>query len=450
MDTLVATILGQEQRQLSGMDVQRYKAALALVKSVASRRGVSNQRPTLGGIGQMVQHPFNMRDAINLKLYNEYHAACVKLKWKTLTGLGLKDRKFRRRLNQLCRHGFAKNFYGLMALVAQDLTETFNGYIEVVRQGIGGKIIGLHHVPSTAPKQIICDDDLIMYELDGGIVPSRQGESKEHLQIMCEFGQGLEASGRPEAQYVVASDGTASEIIHISFPSNLSRYYGVPDWLPVVASVELISAARQHLFDFFNNRGVPALLMFLSGGFVGPKLFKSISEKLQENVGGGNAFRSNVFHLPDELTKVQFQQLSPQNTENGTFYKDMQEALSGTVITAHGVPPVLAAIQIPGKQAAANELPNAIMSFQTLEAGPLQNLIEERLWDTLGDPKLNGGLELPSIDEDSDGPFEFREIIEEMGEAMKILAPVDTLSRAKEQLPEQASKGRDLKDGLKD
>jgi hypothetical protein len=450
IETMLASLIARSNRSLAPDDADRYKRSVAIIKELTDRRGASLQNPTPGGIGLMIEHPFNMTDAANLKLYNEHHSTCVKIKRRSLVGLGLKDRKFRRTLNPLCRLGTAGNFYGLMDLVAADFVETGNGYIEVVREGPNGKILGLHHCPSRDVKIIVEDQQVLLYELHGGLLPGRRPpEGQEHVQIMCAFGQSDDALALPGSRFVRLLDGRVSEMIHFKAHSNISRYYGVPDWLPVVAAVELIAATRQHVFDFFNNRGVPALLMFLQGGFVGPKLFKAISTEMQNNVGGGNAWKSSLFHLPDELTKVTLQQLSPQNTENGTFFKDMQETLATVVVSAHSVPPALAGIQIPGKLGSVNDLPNSLVSFQTLEVGPVQNQIEEVLWETLGNPELNGGLAVPSVADDSDGPFEFNEMVNEMAKFMQLINPAKTMASAKENLPEQAAGNRDLNAGVK-
>lgn len=449
-DVLVAAIRSMRSRPLSG-DTQRMDRALGLLKSVSESRGGSLQERTPGGIGMLVSPPFDLMDAKQLKLYNEHHATCVRIKRRALVGQGLKERSFQRQLNKLCRFGTRRTFGALMDTIASDYVDTFNGYMEVVREAPKGKILGLHWLPAEQPSIIVEDETgIISYEVKAGVMPIRNTDGLPGVRVMAEFGRTEQLQKiRPE-RVTVTPDGRCAEIIHFKAGGNLSNYYGVPDWLAVVATCELVAAVRQHVFDFFNNRGVPALLMLLQGGHVGTELWEAMKAELQDNVGGGNAFRTSAFHLPDTETKATFQQLSPQNTENGTFFRDMNEALSTVIMSAHGVHPNLGGVTIPGKMGSVNDLPNALIAFQTIEAGPVQRTLEEQLWETLGDPELNGGLDVPAAAEDSDGPFAYNSILEEMAAAMKLLAPAQTMGQSRQNLAEQASEGRDPADGLKD
>jgi hypothetical protein len=121
---------------------------------------------------------------------------------------------------------------------------------------------------------------------------------------------------------------------------------------------------------------------------------------------------------------------------------------AASVTRAQRVPPILAGILIPGKMGAANELPNAIMAFQTLVIGPWHTIWQSILGATLGG-KFNGGLGLTVKD------FEFKSIVDAMAEGLAKLTPkgpegaANTVSGMRETLPEAAASGRDVNDGLK-
>ena len=57
---------------------------------------------------------------------------------------------------------------------------------------------------------------------------------------------------------------------------------------------------------------------------------------------------------------------------------------------------------------------------------------------------MNGGLGLTVSD------FEFESTVSEMGRVMKALQPADTAARMRDEIPEAAAQGRDLRDGLLD
>ena len=108
------------------------------------------------------------------------------------------------------------------------------------------------------------------------------------------------------------------------------------------------------------------------------------------------------------------------------------------IVSAHGVPPLLAGIQIPGKLGSTNELPNALMAFQALVIQQAQKVISSALINTLGNATLNGGLGLGADN------FRLRKITDVIS-----LSKMDTVSRMRQTVPEAKSEGRDLEAGLK-
>jgi hypothetical protein len=147
--------------------------------------------------------------------------------------------------------------------------------------------------------------------------------------------------------------------------------------------------------------------------------------------------------VPNPEIKTELHKLAMDGIANGTYFRDMSETLATTIVSAHGVPPSLAGILIPGKMGASNESSNAMMVFQTLEIGPEQEHFETMLGSRLGDPRFNGGLALTRED------FELRTLVEEMAEAMELLKPVDTMGKMKQELPQAAAQGRDMDKGVK-
>lgn len=441
IDSLVKTILSFQSKPLYPNDKSKASKMVALIKAVKTA-SASLQEPLVNQTaGLLISQPFVFQDALDLKFYNDHHSAAVRLKHRALVGLGLRDRALSRRLNQLTKFGTAKTFRKLLSLIAQDYIETANGYMEVVRQGVGGPIIGLHHIPSQNVEILaFAQDGLLAFQTkSGSIISKGLRQPDRSVQIMAEFGRSAELQAAAPEKLQQTPDGRISEVIHFKANSNMHRYYGVPDWLSVVAACELVGAVKQHVFDFFRNRGVPALLLFVTGGYISPEAWKEITDRLQENVGQGNAHGVNAFNVRDPETKVTAQQLSPQSTDNGTFFKDMNDSLASIILSGHGVFPILAAVTLPGKIQGANELINAVIVFQALMNGPMQQDFEEQLWETLGDPAQNGGLQVPSKPDDSDGPFELIPLTEEMAEAVQILQPVSNLARSNTPVNEQAA-----------
>lgn len=403
--------------------------------------------------------PFDFHAATMFKAHNVHHSTCIRAKTRALVGLGHVTEedfaapepreydeggnempkpkkkpkvpsKVAMALDPLCQFSWQHTLLQL----AEDYWQTGNCFLEVVRESLNGKILGLHWQPA-------CDVWIYLEEWTG---------SKRHYLVRGRTGGDVRMRpygdprpiGTVSTGFSVAPSGR-SEIIHIASPSTMDRIYGVPQWLASGPLVELTQALHQHQFDFHVNRGVPEFLMMLSGGRVDKKTWNKIIQTFDSWVGLGNQHKASVMNIPDPNIKPEVIKMAMEGIQNGTFFRDMSETLSTAIVSAHGVPPSLAGILIPGKMGASNESSNAMMVFQTLEIGPEQEHFETMLGARLGNPEMNGGLGLVRED------FELRTLTEEMAEAMKLLKPADTMQRMKQELPQAAAEGRKLESGVK-
>jgi hypothetical protein len=119
------------------------------------------------------------------------------------------------------------------------------------------------------------------------------------------------------------------------------------------------------------------------GAKINAKDWSALTEQMKGHIGLGNAHKSMQLNIPEAEAKVELHKLALEGKTDGLF-SELDEALSLGIVSAHGVPPLLAGIQIPGKLGATNELPNALMAFQALKVGPRQEQIETMLQNTLG------------------------------------------------------------------
>ena len=422
---------------------------------------------TVGEEAGEKMHPFDFFAAARFKVHNVHHSACIRAKTKALVGLGhvlaedlepgpdpeftpegapkAKPKRVQKNpskvsevLDPLCRHSWRHTLEQL----AEDYWQVGNAFLEVVRDE-GGKITGLHWQPAIDVRIVVEDNFgtnihfMIRGRVGGDVRMAAYGDRESFITR-----KPIAIGVMPVPEDQVKSR-RVSEMIHIAAPTTLDRWYGVPQWLASSALVELVQALHQHQFDFHINRGVPEFLMLLLGAKADRKTWKAITDTFDGYVGLGNQHKASVFNIPDPDIKVQIEKLAMEGIQNGTFFRDMSETLSTTIVSAHGVPPSLAGILIPGKMGASNESTNAIMIFQTLEIGPEQDHFESMLGSRLGDSEKNGGLGLERMD------FELRTIIEEMAEAMEKLKPADTMARMKQQLPNAAAEVPPLGAGVK-
>lgn len=421
------------------------------------------KRSTQGSSTGTRPHPFDFAQAARFITSNPHHAAAIMAKKNSTTGLGFvteldrtareakkklqagimptgaepsSDTSTRRtrskvaeKLDPLCDISFQDltNQYG------EDLAITHNSFIEVVRRGddpVIGELTGLHHIP-VHDCHVVVEQAAHDYHFEVTSIGTagtrrfaRFGDKKRFLTASA--GQGLKAED-------------VSEVIFLRYPSSLNRWYGVPTWLSAVAAIELVQALHQHEFDFYNNRGVPEFLLFLLGKKLGDTEWEAVRSVFQAGIGLGNTHKSSAFNFADPTMKVQLEKLALEGKSDGRF-SEMSEVLALEIVTGHRIPPLLAGITVAGKMGAANELPNALMAYQTLTVAPDQNTIQTILAATIGNDELNGG-KLSGLEFDD---FELRTIMDIME-----IGQMDTISRMRQTVPEAQAEGRNPADGLK-
>ena len=386
----------------------------ALKKSATEARKPSSRKAHVG----RKYHPFDMNKAIELKDFNIHHSTCIETKRDAMIGLGFVEDKVNEVLDPLCE----VSFHHVLNDMVEDYWQTGNSYIEVVRENPGvenSPILALYPVKSSIVYKNVPDPE----------------EGSWYWEILNEGDDLL-----PEAKFAQFGDwerlaefGT-SELISLPKPTSRDRWYGWPDWLSAAPMIELASSMTQHSFDYFLNRGVPEFMLFLTGGMVDKNAFADLEKQLKAHIGLGNSFKSSVFNFANSELNIQLEKLGVDNGMVGPEFSAQHETVALSIVTAHRVPPLLAGIQTPGKLGATNELPNALMAFQTLIIGQAQNSLSAVMNRTLANPEVNGGLSLSSDD------FELNTIVDEFD-----LQAMDTMGRMQEPV---TGSNRDLSQGL--
>jgi PBSX family phage portal protein len=327
-------------------------------------------------------------------------------------------------LNPLCSVSWADVLHD----VCEDYMVTGNGYIEVVRSG--GTITGLHHIPANDLRVKVeaesYNSHYILRNSDTGIGSNTIGE-----QVFARFND----KDRVVSELDQDPD-LVSEVIHLRRPSSMSRYYGSPDWIAAVPSIELVQMLMQFRYDFFLNRGVPEFFLFVTGQNLTEDEWEKIETAMQATIGLGQSHKSVALNIPNPDVNVVLERLGIEGKSDDTL-ADTKENLAMDIVTAHRVPPLLAGIQIPGKLGATNELPNALMAFQLLVIGPHQRIFHQTLGSTLGGEGGVGGLTMDD--------FTFRRITDEID-----LGKMDTVARMRQSPMQANEEGRDLNDGVRD
>lgn len=450
----------------------------------------SNQGVVLGRKTQ----PFNMRGMSDFQSSNPHHSACIQTKKYATVGMGFRDRgeapigadggtlldaigqqttlsqnkqqpatmpdgtpnpmvidqglasKLMAQeqvlthadeiLNPLTTHTFRR----VLLLASEDYHQVGNGYIEVVRGANDGKVTGLHHIPAA---DVFPWVENYQYDYHYEILGEEGAGGSRHFARWGDTTAFMKRMGGNSAAWFGVQPGQlqqnmVSEVISFQNPSSRSRWYGFPDWLSCVSSIELLMCLQQYMYDFFLNRGVPEFIFILSGAKMLDADWKKIEASLKGNIGQGNSHKSVALNLPNKDIIVTLEKLAMEHGGEGTDFSAKKDCLALDIVSAHRVPPLLAGIQIPGKLGANNELPNALMAFQVLVIGPVQNMFQQTLAMTLGNKDQNGGLDLEPDD------FKFRTITEQID-----IGTLDTQSRMRTPVATAQAQGRDMSAGVK-
>lgn len=362
-----------------------------------------------------------------------------------------------KKLDDLCMFSFAD----LMQQVMIDF-EHGDGYIEVKRankssttstaNGAGGystsrvtagKIVGLYHIPAHLCN-ICIETDTGKYHYRISVDESNSGQEPQYFAKFGDtedfwdriHGKGS-AGGDPYSAITEAigqDPSRISEVIHFRDPSPQHRYYGYPQWLAALSSIELFRSVNQYKYDFFNNRGIPEFLFLLTGGKLDPVQWQTVLTNLNINKAQIPGKRKSVaLNIEDEKIKSELIKLGAAEVDN--TFKDDTEVIATNIVTAHSIPPLLANIQIPGRMGAYNELSQAMLSFQGLNIGPKQRIVMHTLGRTLASDKADLGLTADDI--------HLRRITEEVD-----LKALDTLGRMRNEYVNTPS--RNLDEGVKD
>lgn len=201
---------------------------------------------------------------------------------------------------------------------------------EIVRRK-NGKPFQLWHVPAQTirrhkDKKTICQ--------------IRDTKKTWFKQFGADIGEGKvvhKITGEIIDESDVPLDKRGNEIFFLRNYTSSNSYYGVPDIIPALGSVNLLIAVSNFRLDFFDNNAIPAWAVIVEGGELGQEARDKIEAHLKELKGTKGAHSTLLISTDDEAIKVKFQRLQTEVRE-GSFSKLKREERD-EVIFAHGVPP---------------------------------------------------------------------------------------------------------------
>lgn len=184
-------------------------------------------------------------------------------------------------------------------------------------------------------------------------------------------------TGKPESE---DEKNDSNAIIAYRQPYPRSDYYGVPQIIGALGDVVGLIASRDYNLDFFNNFGVPAGIITLTGDW------EEGSERTIRNFfttmfkGSGNHHRMLVMSNEEEA-KVEIKQLDEAKVKEASF-STYEKQRKENVLAAYSMPPERVGIRIVGSLG-GNVAEEATKIYVQGVVRPLQQDIENVVNDLL-------------------------------------------------------------------
>jgi PBSX family phage portal protein len=198
-----------------------------------------------------------------------------------------------------------------------DVQSTGNGYLEVGRK-TNGEIGYLGHIPATTMRVRRLRDGYVQI-IGQKVVYFRNFGAKN--------------------QNPITTDPRPNEILHYKEYSPLNTFYGIPDIMSAISSLQGDQLASQYNIDYFANKATPRYIVTLKGaklsGDAEDKLFRFLQTSLK-----GQNHRTLYIPLPGDSdnNKVEFKMEPIENGVQEASFNDYRLRNRDDILVAHQVP----------------------------------------------------------------------------------------------------------------
>lgn len=253
------------------------------------------------------------------------------------------------------------SFQSLRKNLRRDLERTGNAYLEVLRNA-QDEIVFLRHVDSKMMRLLNLDtavpvERTVRRKGKDVKITVMQRERKfcqlvngVSLVYFREFGSSRDlnkstAAWAPKGQRLPAAQ-RATEIIHFTVLPDAHTPYGVPRWISQLPSVLGSRKAEEYNLEFFDNGGIPPVLILLQGGTLQPETKGALDLKM----GKGTASAKNrvqvlevmpsggTFNSPNQA-RVTVERFGAERQDDSMF-ENYDEKCETRVRRAFRLPPI--------------------------------------------------------------------------------------------------------------
>ena len=209
------------------------------------------------------------------------------------------------------------SFTNTMMKFYTDVQATGNGYLEVGRK-TNGDIGYVGHIPATTMRARRLKDGYVQI-IGQKVVYFRNFGAKN--------------------QNPVTGDPRPNEILHYKEYSPLNTFYGIPDIMSAISSLQGDQLASQYNIDYFANKAVPRYVVTLKGAKLSAdaedKMFRFLQTSLK-----GQSHRTLYIPLPGDSdnNKVEFDMKPIENGVQEASFNEYRVRNRDDILVAHQVP----------------------------------------------------------------------------------------------------------------
>jgi PBSX family phage portal protein len=322
----------------------------------------------------IVQPPYNLRTLDRLSQENNALGPCIEAVVTNIVQTGYKFESHDSEAEddadetniQALKDFFAEPWPGqswseIRRLVRRDMERTGNGYLEILRNA-QDKIVMFRHVDAKMMRLLRLDDAVPV-----DVTVNRQGidqtvtvmkRERRYCQLVNgvslmyfrEFGATRDlnkktAVWRPKGQRLPAAM-RATEIMHFTVLPDAHTPYGIPRWVNQTPSVLGSRKAEEFNLEFFDNGGVPPVMVFLQGGTLQAETRRALEQRLSGEAKKNN--RVQVFEVepaggslnqPVPTARVTVERFGSERQSDSMFEK-YDERCEERIRRAFRLPPI--------------------------------------------------------------------------------------------------------------
>ena len=316
----------------------------------------------------IIEPPFDLAKLMAWMDISVPHCACIQTKVQDCVGIGWHLEQEDDNSNPVVKDELEEFFNNVnddedIISVAKKVMVDFegcgNGYIEVARSA-DGRVNALYHVPAISVR---VHKTKKLYVQRVGVKTvwfKKYGDDR-----VIDNETGLVAGDK------ISPEKLANEIVHLKQYTWRSAHYGLPDWLPALASMLGEMKEKDYNLNFFSSYGIPAYAVLLKNMDMTEEIEETVKKYFETEIKG-NPHKTMVFSVPSG-GEIVFEPLNVQQKEASfrVYKRDNRD----DVLTSHRVPPYRAGIVVSG-QLAGSVASETDRIYQTSIIEPKQRSFE--------------------------------------------------------------------------